>query len=395
MTERQAATWDLLRESFLRHDNERAQTALWAIDVIEGYLGTSWMPTAWRRRELPEFFWYALGHQRSFYELLETALWIKDNDATDGRARVRKACRGHVDRGQLFHARLQLETAALGRMAGFAVALETAQASGYPADVQLSVGTRRLLVECQVVRPPDADIEAGELFDWAGMKLMRLRADHGVDISGELETDKPELVRRDLDDLEVILSVSSGPEPAIVEGWASRLTIRWDATTPGGSIRSVRTPLDLGRHLAGKVDGKQGQLEREASVWLRLDARNGIWQRTHLIHASLEEKMTQLGDYARALCFGTVGIAGIVLSCGSCEMPGVVRGEDLEGADGRRAMRRALPGSRARETIIVPLTDGGLGEVEVWTDLYDREDSWLPAALASRGLPSLNEIFPS
>lgn len=386
-------SWDLLRKSIGRKSPRTAELGAWAIGIIEDYLGTSWMPVAWRRRELPDLFWMSLVLRQAYLELVELALLIEDNVQTDGRARVRNACRTDVSRGRLLHARLQLETASLAKMHGCRVALEANQPSRYPADVVIGDSHRDLLVECQVVRPPEQDIAAGEVFEWASMTLARLQSEHRVDISGEIQTDQPELLRTDLEDLDVILHVSSRSGPAEIQGWASRLTVNWHGRVEGSSIRAVRAPTNLGRHLAGKLRSKFGQLGEEASVWLRIDARNGVWQHTHLIAAPLSLKLQQLGDYAAGLCAGVPGVAGVVMSSGSCTMHGEVLEEAIAGEGGRWALRMELPGGRARETVIVPLVEGARAEALRWRQIYETESVWLPTALARRDLPSLETLF--
>lgn len=383
-------TWDFLRQQFARKPSARSDVALWSIEVLEQYLGISWMPVAFRRRELPEFIWHALISHNSLLDLVETALWIEGHRVTNGRARVRRDCRSDVSRGRLFHARLQMETASLARSLGHHVALEAKQATDYVADVQVGDD---LFVECQVAWPTEGDTAATQVFDEISMKLFQLQSEHGVDVSGTIDPSEPELLRRDVDDLSVLLQLPMDEGPMEITGWASTLRVDRGGRGPGRALRAAPRRTDLGRHLAGKISSKADQVGAEDSVWLRVDARNHIWQHTHLYRASLEQKLEQLGDYALALAGQRPGVAGVVLSSGICDLWGELEETRVAGADGRVALARVLPLRRARETLIVPCSERGLSEVGLWQEIYWQEATWLPGALAAMSLPTLDEIF--
>jgi hypothetical protein len=61
---------------------------------------------------------------------------------------------------------------------------------------------------------------------------------------------------------------------------------------------------------------------------------------------------------------------------------------------GGMAMRRRVMPLRARETLIIPITQASWGTIGAWEALLDSEARWLPWVLDKFGLPNLAQILP-
>jgi hypothetical protein len=95
---------------------------------------------------------------------------------------------------------------------------------------------------------------------------------------------------------------------------------------------------------------------------------------------SLAEKAATLAEGARQAMQTTGNIHGIVLSSPPASgMQG--QDETHRLPEGGMALRRGLPGERARESFIIPSDHAADSEREMWVELYDDEPTWLDWAL--------------
>ena len=51
------------------------------------------------------------------------------------------------------------------------------------------------------------------------------------------------------------------------------------------------------------------------------------------------------------------------------------------------------PNTRVRETMIIPVTQLGHDQANIWLAMYDTEPQWLDWALTRAGLPTRDQIF--
>jgi hypothetical protein len=170
-----------------------------------------------------------------------------------------------------------------------------------------------------------------------------------------------------------------------------RLSVADDVASALGIPGAPEKVVDGWRRIGAKIIVKAGQ-PAQAGGWLRCELDDGMfadvpWFSSALSAMSLADKAATLAEGARQAMLTTGSIHGIVLAGPSAAG---VTGQDethrLPG--GSVALCRGLPGERARETFIIPGDYAADPEREMWTELYDREPTWLswglPTAKAAR-----------
>lgn len=155
---------------------------------------------------------------------------------------------------------------------------------------------------------------------------------------------------------------------------------------------SIEEPIDEWKRIGARLVGKAGQASQNDG-WLRCELDSGIfhnidWYQHSLGTGSLQEKLSWLSTHLQESLSVTGDLAGAVVS--SPLMHDVVRSDgDHIFDDGCVAIARNVPGGRYRETFIVPTSADGNAQVEIWTDLYSAEPTWLNWALTKMGLATL------
>lgn len=122
----------------------------------------------------------------------------------------------------------------------------------------------------------------------------------------------------------------------------------------------------------------------------RLLAPAGLWQFTEWAARPLADKPRAFEEAAGDL-LGR--LRGIVVSCGPLLRQGMFSDESADLGSGLVAMRRCLPFTRVRETLVIARRTPPAPTAGPWGDLYGDEPSWLDWALAEIGLPSTAAIL--
>ena len=175
------------------------------------------------------------------------------------------------------------------------------------------------------------------------------------------------------------LTVAPGPEP---EG--SRLS--------GPLVES-----DHGPRLLRDIGVKAAQTRAAGAAWIWLqDNHNALWPMSEFAQYPLPQKVDVFADLARTMFNANPHVVGVVLT--SASMPGgQVEDEDAQTL-GAYGIRRALPGRRMRESIVLHRTLIVPGQIAVVRGLCADESGWLNKALwllnVPGGLSSLTTFDP-
>ena len=109
--------------------------------------------------------------------------------------------------------------------------------------------------------------------------------------------------------------------------------------------------------------------------------------------AGLGDKIEQIAQHVTSALRRVPGIDGAVLSNGAGFAQSQFYGESARTTQGCYGIRRVLPAARARETMIIPVTQRGRSQATAWLRMYDAEEHWLDWALARAGIPTRHQIF--
>ncbi|HEX9515206.1 MAG TPA: hypothetical protein VF940_03420, partial [Streptosporangiaceae bacterium] len=161
----------------------------------------------------------------------------------------------------------------------------------------------------------------------------------------------------------------------------------------GDGVQFSVPETDSWPRIAGKLRGKAEQAQASGGGWLRADILDGTWAFTDWGRSGLRAKLDQIAREVQALLAPYTAINGAILSNSDGLAYGQVIGESARSAD-CYALRRPLPGARARETMIIPANDTGRRQARSWVDIYGPEDSWLDWALSQYQLPPWDEVRP-
>lgn len=296
------------------------------------------------------------------------------------------------------HAMLQAEVAGLAVRAGCQVEFEPAAGERNFADLLLTPPAGSpMMVEAQNIYLDAKSVSAREYSDAAFLRVGQLETRFGVHITGETG-DPP-----DSSDLfEAWLAT-------VAEAAAATVLDGKDRTVPGptgGSLRVSMRPSSVGGPLLSgsatrsdewgrlwvRLLDKSLQTRDVSRVWLRMDHVGGLWILTPWAMLPLNEKLAALAALVRKSAESIQNVSGIVLSNGWAWQFTEQADETVDGVAGGIGLRRILPASRSRETLLIPLTNEGRGEVELWRAFYDSEGSWLDWALAELGHPPLAQL---
>jgi hypothetical protein len=391
-------TWDFYRRmaSSTAAGPGRRAAVMWALDELERRMGPDWLERYWfAAGHVPEEVNLGFGHLAAFGNLLDFALRLHVLDRAPGIGQVQREMRTDLRDERRLHSALQLEIAALGMRAGFAVALESRVGRGSPpSDVVMLRDEERLQVETFAILRDEGSQEAARYWDWLLEQVQHLMWRHDVgidgDISQRLDHDgSAELLR--LIDAAARSAVAAGNEQALEFGGSSLRVL-----PPGNGACELRGGVEESKgwpRIEGKLVQKADQASAAGGGWLRADVRDGTWQFTPWAKAGLRAQIDEIAQAVKAVHGQLSGIDGVVLSSGALLAQGEFRGESVRTPDECYGLRRVLPAARVRETMIVPLTPRGREQANTWRELYNDEESWLDRALKQAGLPPRDQIF--
>ncbi|TVZ06305.1 hypothetical protein EAS64_02415 [Trebonia kvetii] len=391
-------TWDMYRAmaGSPHVTPARRQATLWALEQLEQHMGQDWPERYWEAAgHVPEEVNLGGSHVAALGSLLDLALRLRLLAGTPGLASVQKEMRTDLRDDRRRHAALQLEVGGLARRCGAAVALENrVTAAAPPSDVLIRYGATALRVETFAVILDQNSRESRAYWDQMTAAIMRISAQFGVDVAGDLggrlgEEDAAELLA--LIEEAARLACETGRQvPLAFRGADLRVLLR------GGGPSELRGGIESGRgwpRVEGRLLQKAAQAARAGGGWLRTDLMDGTWQFTEWARAALHEKTAEIGKLLKPALARVDGVAGIVISSGACFAQGAFRGLSTRTPDRCYGFVRPLPGHRVRETMIIPVTPAGRIEADIWAELYGSEDTWLGWGLSQAGLPACLDIF--
>jgi hypothetical protein len=371
-----------------------AEVGRWALDTLAERLGPAWPSTV--RAKSPDGNAPELGlaaaHVIAYTSLVERALRLVLLEEVPGRADLRRVIERDPRPEQLVHADLQLEVAALALRADLVPELEPA--GGTPADVAFTANGRRIVVEARAVLPDNAWREDNRRTDEVFERVQAIEIASGVRVEGIfgrlLDTDEIEDVLGRVAAHARLVAAGGAAPPLRIHGADLRVVDR--SSPPRSGLTGPSMTGDAWTRVGRRIAEKAAQARGSGATWLRLDARNGLWQFTRWSQQSLAAKL----DALIALAVGALGgLEGVVLSSGALLRQGTFKDEEVLRADGAVALRRLVAPLRVRETLVVPAGRSvSVGEASAaWRELYANEDEWLAWGLERVGLPSPEDVF--
>jgi hypothetical protein len=383
-------SWEILQGMMANATWSEAwrQTGSWAFQVLEKHLGSDWPARVARKSPTggaPQLAW-AVGHVVAFAQVLELALRLELLRGADGYAKVRRVLRNDPRPAQLVHCEIQLEVAGLALRSGITPQLEPAPLGGRPADVAITLGDERLVIETRAILTSDDWRDENDWTDQLFERIHRIESKYGVRCEGEIST------LLDERDTEALLSaietqarlVAARIDPPPLRTPGAAIDMMPQSQTPASGLRGPEMRGDSWARIAPRIRQKVEAAVESGANWLRLDAREGLWQFTEWATRPLAEKLHEFDAAVRGLLDG---LDGIIVSCGPLLAQGTFDDEDVVLAPGLVALRRCLPFVRVRETLIIAADARASQAAPSWVRFYSDEPSWLDWALGRAGLP--------
>lgn len=390
-------SWDWISDRI--RDTSRPDAArragLWALDVLRPFFGDDWVTRFHTAAKfVPGFLLQVPSHSVALVEVLEWAARIDATRDVPGSRSVRRHLQRDLVEHRLSHTALQLELAALAATVGRS-SFEVRLASASPVDVVITHGDGSIPIEAFVLNL-DEQMRAGfRSDDELSNGMMRIRFQHDVEFDGEL---RAPLVGAELADWlrrldEVAARVAAAGEHEHFADDHSDVNV-----VPAHVADGLRFsgPPRLGRgwdRTERRLRAKGEQARTSGARWLRVDMRDGLWQFSSWSTQPFPVRVDNIAT-ATAQALAGLGLDGIVVSSGACQLQGDYIGLSRPSSE-HLGMGRRLDYFRARETVILPFTEQGFCEANIWHAMYEREPDWLTEALMRHGQPSLDEIFSS
>lgn len=397
-----SASWDTYRELLDRAARPAAwsRVAHWAIDVLAEELGADWPARAgaWEQKNreilplvgaLKSLGWRTLA----LVEAVEWAARLRLIGESRGAADLRRDLGRDVSAGRMLHTDLQLETAALAICCGWDVQLEPwLPGAERPADLLIASPGATLIVETRVLTEAPTDRSRRARVDEAFDRLTLLAAAHRTWLEGDLGDPLDEWTVRELERRIPVeaLAARAGLRPTLAVGSARvRLVRREDATA---RLTAAGLSSDLWPRMAAAIAGKATQMAESGAGWLRLIPYNNFFLLTDWAQLPLAEKLEKLASTVRSSLAGRLP-SGVVVSSGAGLYAGEVAEETIRTSSGI-AIRRPVRPLRARESLIMPISDQSRDATGTWEALLNTEVAWLPWVLDKFELPRLADILP-
>jgi hypothetical protein len=375
----------------------RREAISWALDELERRMGANWLERYWKKAShVPPEVNLGSAHVSALAKLLEFTLRFAVLDGLPGAGKVQKEMKNDVRDERRHHCALQLEVGALAARAGYTAAFEEpVQPARPPSDVVLRRGDEMTRTETFAIMPDQSMREADAFWHHISRSIMLIRLAHDTPISGTItgpmaDEDAAHLLR--LLEAAASKAAATGDEQPVALSQA-QLRVQPPGSR-GDGLQFSAPQTDRWPRIAGKLRGKAEQAQASGGGWLRADILEGTWAFTDWGRSGLRAKLDQIAPYIKTLLAPYASINGAILSNSDGLAYGQVIGESARTAAACYALRRTLPGARARETIIIATTDTGRRQARSWVDIYGPEDSWLDWALSKYQLPPWDEIRP-
>lgn len=380
------------------HGSEaRRQVGAWAMAQVRTALGEGWPQRMFKRHgSLPAFVRDPANDAFAYAQLVETGMRLHSLDGTVRLPTVVKHWSSQLEDISMRHAWIQLEVAALARFQGTAVEFETPvqlPAAERPADVVLTTGDAQLAVECFCIYTDQSTRQLMAYDQEFGFRLSMIGLD--VQLSGHydirLPKDETEHLLSEVEQAVAGVQADGVPRDVIRPGIEFHLAPRSEPGDPRAALKGPVTPGAEWCRPRGRIHEKA--LDWAGSpfpVWLRFDLLDGTWLFSDWAQRSLPDKATWMAALMTEAVAGT-DVVGVVISCGPYRNT-ASPDETCAGPGGIVDLRRRLDPLRARETIIVPLSNIGVKHAPMWSSLYASEPGWLADALMHASLPAVEDI---
>ncbi|MBS1888793.1 MAG: hypothetical protein JSU06_16540 [Actinobacteria bacterium] len=383
--------WDWLRERMLATSwSEQARDAgVWALDVLEETLGPPW-PKAWRGagKPPPEIArcWFLFSAYLYTLDLALGFAVLRDRPGIAGlRSTIRRTSRDDA----LASPRLQLRLAGLALAKGYTVTLEPRLEDGKRPAADLLIADDRTRIGAEVFAQlrDEKTLAADKWIDGISDELRQIGDEHKVDFRGTVEAAlSPRETTELLEELRSRASlVGRGVKlPPVTVGEVSVEVAPPEG--PGGE-RSLQLPhVAFDRRLKNRLRKKADQTRRSRADWLVIDSLDDLWHMTGWARQPLTAKAYALASLFREALGEEEHLLGVVITDGAAVIRDQIEEDTFVLDRGIVARRRRIDRRRARESVVVPLRDGGLAAAEAWGFILDFERDWLAQALESQGV---------
>ncbi|MDA8102649.1 MAG: hypothetical protein M0Z34_06775 [Nitrospiraceae bacterium] len=277
---------------------------------------------------------------------------------------------------------------------GWTVALEPRVPGGVGrADLKLhgSDGDAAF-VETVVMGISDEERRAHRYFEAVTTPVQLFAATYGVHITGSTgHVAEMEAVHRWLQEVEQAAATTAADGVLReVAGPSGGALIISASPLQDTSLRGPATLTDEGGRLAARIAEKAKQTAGAPHTWVRLDAHALLWMLSDWGRSPVTAKLITFAPLVREALADAPHVAGVILSNGWAWR---IAGEEDEACvvPGGLAIRRALPATRYRETLIVASTPDGV--TQPWNEWYASESTWLDRALDHLGHPPLAALL--
>lgn len=390
--------WDLWRQGLAGSSWSKSMrvAGAFAFDSLERDLGRNWPDYAASKFGIPGEFGLSSSHLFAVVRLIELALRLDALRSHSGLGKVRKILKRSPSREELQHITIALEIGALGLMNGLDVELEvTAASGGPPVDIKLSQGAKRLIVEIRSIFRDEASVEASYQADELTEVIFRLRVAHGVAIGGRvwrvLDPEAVSNIAHELDRRARFVRKGGLSPPLKMPGVDLHVVVSGD---PDDESISISIPMeDHWGRLQDRLEQKAARASESGAEWLRFDSLDLLWQLGPLREISLSQRLAAISNRAQQWLAPFPHIHGIVLSDGAWMVSVTTEDSTCAGGTGCFGIHRRLDRIRAREGLIVALSQETAAEAEMWFDLYDKERAWMEWALARQGMALPDELI--
>jgi hypothetical protein len=369
---------------------------------LEVLLGTSWL----RRQQAaygglpPELRLFAI-HAGALPQFLSLGLRLAAATAEPSFARVRAELKRGLDRQAWRHLLLQLEVGRLATATGWRAGFEPpTPGSDRRADVVFNTADGRmpLVVETTSLFRSDSDREHHAYEEHLVDALLAIEQGHGVVtityLTGHLDAAATGAWLREVDAAAAL--VSQGGTGQTLRTPAGTIQVVSEPPTDGTTFLGAPMHGDRWYRLARSVAGKIRQTSGWPSVWIRVDALDGLFQFTDWQQRPWPDRIQLLSVAFRAAFPDASHVAGVVVSSGLAVAPGATdpTSEDVTVAVSEgTGLRRTVCPHLVRETVILPLQADVDEQLQVWTAGYADERSWLESDLQTAGLPPLAQLW--